>query len=128
MNDSNMYKDLSFGRYLKACREDLGMSLEQIEDITKIRKPILLAIEQEEINDLPDDIFVKGFLRAYALALRVDGADLVNRYVEYKEKLFPQKREITGSEHKFSYDQNMMIFLIGFAILIIVILFFAKMG
>ena len=128
MKDSNMYKDLSFGRYLKACREDLGISLEQIEDITKIRKPILLAIEQEEINDLPDDIFVKGFLRAYASALRVDGADLVKRYVEYKEKLFPQRREITGSGHKFSYRPNMILFLVGFAILIVIILLFAKMG
>ena len=128
MNDSNMYKDLSFGRYLKACREDRGISLEQIEDITKIRKPILLAIEQEEIKDLPDDIFVKGFLRAYASALRVDGTDLVKRYVEYKKKLFPHKKEMIGSGHKFSYDQNMMIFLIGFVILIVVILFFAKMG
>ena len=128
MKDSNMYKDLSFGRYLKACREDLGISLEQIEDTTKIRKPILLAIEQEEINDLPDDIFVKGFLRAYASALRVDGADLVKRYVEYKEKLFPQKKEITGLGHKFSYDQNIILFIVGFAILIVVILFFAKMG
>jgi cytoskeletal protein RodZ len=123
-----MYQDLSFGRYLKACREDLGISLEQIEDITKIRKPTLLAIEQEQINDLPDDIFVRGFLRAYASAVHVDGADLVKRYVEYKERLFPEKREMTGSGHKSSYDQKIIVFLIGFAILIIVILLFAKMG
>lgn len=127
MNDNaHMYKDLSFGTYLKTCRQDRGMSLEQIEDITKIQKQMLLAIEREEIDVLPEDVFVKGFLRAYASSLGVNGADVVRRYMEYKEKTTPKAIEITGSVRNASYNRNIIIFFIGFVLLIFFIVFFVR--
>jgi cytoskeletal protein RodZ len=126
MHDSAMHKDLSFGRYLKACREDRGMSLEQIEALTKIQQQILSAIEGEEIEALPEDVFVKGFLRAYASVLGVNGADVVRRYMEYKRKIFPKKVEIAASVHDFSYNRNLVMFLVGFVVMVLLVLFLKR--
>ncbi len=121
-----MHKDLSFGRYLKACREDLGMSVEQIADITKIQKQILLAIEREEMDDLPEDIFVKGFLRTYASALGVNGPDVVRRYIEYKENIFPKKIRNAGSVRNISYNRNLIILLIAFVFMVLFVIFWER--
>ncbi len=126
MPDSTMHKDLSFGRYLKACREDRGMSLEQIEKTTKIQQQILLAIEREEIDALPEDVFVKGFLRTYASVLGVNGADVVRRYMEYKRKIFPKKIEIAESVHNFSYNRNLVMILVGFVGMVLLVLFLKR--
>lgn len=126
MSNSAMHKDLSFGRYLKACREDRGMSLEQIEAITKIQKQILLAIEEEEIDALPEDVFVKGFLRAYATVLGVKGSDVVRRYMEYKRKIFPKKVDIAAPVHDFSYNRNLVMLLVGFVVMVLLVLFLKK--
>lgn len=121
-----MYKDLSFGSYLRACRQDLGMSLEQIENITKIQKHILLAIEQQDMDVLPEDIFVKGFLRTYASVLGVNGPDLVRRYTAYKEKTVPKKTEITEPAPSLSYNRNIIICLVGFIGIILLVLFLER--
>lgn len=126
MPDSAMHKDLSFGRYLKTCREDRGMSLEQIEEITKIQRQILSAIEGEEIEALPEDVFVTGFLRAYASVLGVNGTDVVRRYMEYKRKIFPKKAEIAASVHDFSYNRNLVMFLVGFVVMVLLVLFLKR--
>ena len=73
-------KSLSFGRYLQDIRLSKGISLETIAEETRIRIDNLLLIEQENHDKLPDKVFVKGFLRAYAKAIDADGDEAVRRY------------------------------------------------
>ena len=72
---------LSFGRYLKNVRLEKGISLETVASETKIGLNTLLLIENEDLNRLPAEVFVKGFLRAYANAIGTDGNEAINRYV-----------------------------------------------
>jgi cytoskeletal protein RodZ len=72
---------LSFGRYLKNVRLEKGISLEAVSSETKIGLNTLLFIENEELNRLPAEVFVKGFLRAYANAIGTDGNEAIRRYV-----------------------------------------------
>ncbi|MBU4345419.1 MAG: DUF4115 domain-containing protein [Desulfobacteraceae bacterium] len=71
---------LSFGHYLKAIRIEKGISLDEVSEKTKIRIGNLLLVEKEDHDRLPSEIFVKGFLRAYAEAIGVDGDEAVTRY------------------------------------------------
>ncbi len=73
---------LSFGRYLKAARLEKEIDLENVSAETKIGMDYLLLIEKEDHNRLPADVFVKGFLRAYAQAIEADGDEVVKRYLE----------------------------------------------
>ena len=71
---------LSFGRYLQAIRLEKKISLENISAQTRIGVANLLLIEQEDIEGLPAEVFVKGFLRSFAGAIGADGDEAVRRY------------------------------------------------
>lgn len=60
------------GNFLKDHRQNAGLSLDQIAGITKIRLDYLEAIEQDKFDRLPSAAFVKGFIRSYALAVKLD--------------------------------------------------------
>ena len=72
---------LSFGRYLKAIRIEKGISLEEVSRETRIRMDNLLLIEKEDHDKLPAQVFMRGFLRAYAKAVGADDEEAVRRYV-----------------------------------------------
>jgi len=76
---------LSFGRYLQSIRIEKGISLEDVSKETRIRREALLYIEEEDHEKLPDIVFVKGFLRAYAKAIGADGDEAVRRYISRLE-------------------------------------------
>ena len=73
-------QSLSFGRYLQDIRLAKGISLETVAEKTMIRIDVLLLIEAENHDKLPDEVFVKGFLRAFAEAIDADGDEAVRRY------------------------------------------------
>ena len=71
---------LSFGQYLQMLRLEKKISLEQVSEETRIGLGMLKLIEKEEHDKLPAEVFVKGFLRAYARAIGADGGEAVRRY------------------------------------------------
>jgi cytoskeletal protein RodZ len=76
----NDKESLSFGHYLQAIRLEKKISLEQVAEQTRIGMGNLLLVEQEDHEQLPAEVFVKGFLRAYAAAVGADGDEAVRRY------------------------------------------------
>ena len=76
----NDKESLSFGRYLQAIRLEKKISLEQVAERTRIGLGNLILIEQEDHEQLPAEVFVKGFLRSYAAAVGADGDEAVRRY------------------------------------------------
>jgi Helix-turn-helix domain len=68
------------GGYLKRQRERRGMSVAELSRVTRIPSSSLEAIEAERFDELPGEVFVKGFLTAYAQAVRVLPAEIVARY------------------------------------------------
>ena len=73
-------KSLSYGRYLQAIRLEKKISLEKVSAQTRIGLGNLLLIEQEDHEGLPAEVFVKGFLRSFAVAIGADGDEAVRRY------------------------------------------------
>lgn len=71
---------LSFGRYLKAIRESSNITLISVADRLRVSVWLLILIEAEDHEKLPNEIYVKGTLRAYAEAIGVDSADVIERY------------------------------------------------
>jgi cytoskeletal protein RodZ len=71
---------LSFGYYLQTIRAEKGISLDEVSEKTRIRIESLFLIEKEDHYRLPSEVIVKGFLRAYAEAVGIDGGEVVKRY------------------------------------------------
>ena len=70
------------GAALKEERERQGLTLEDLEERTKIRKRYLRALENEDWDIIPAPSYVRGFLRTYAEALGLDSEDMVDAYRE----------------------------------------------
>src|SRR5437868_7143061 len=62
----------SFGSCLRRAREKRRLSLRDVAGATKIPHATLQLIEAGDIDALPADVFVRGFIRSYA---RVVGTD-----------------------------------------------------
>lgn len=77
---NNDKESLSFGRYLQAIRLEKKISLEQVAAQTRVGLGNLLLVEQEDHEQLPAEVYVKGFLRSYAAAIGADGDEVVRRY------------------------------------------------
>jgi cytoskeleton protein RodZ len=65
------------GAELAAQREALGMTVDQIADQLKLAPRQVIAIEKGDYDSLPNMAVTRGFIRAYAKAVRLDPAPLV---------------------------------------------------
>jgi cytoskeleton protein RodZ len=61
----------NIGQALRALREAQGLSLQQIAEVTCIRRAYLQALEDMNIDQLPSRPFAIGYVRAFAQALNV---------------------------------------------------------
>jgi len=68
------------GRYLKRERELRQISVAEVAQTTRIPTRIISQLENDELETLPADIFVRGYLRAYARALSIDEGDVLSRH------------------------------------------------
>jgi cytoskeletal protein RodZ len=68
------------GNTLQRQRETKRMSLAEVSRVTRIPLNTLEAIEQDHFDDLPGEVFVKGFLKSYAQTIGLVPDDVVARY------------------------------------------------
>jgi curved DNA-binding protein CbpA len=75
-------QDVLSGNDLKKIREELGVSLEVIAGMAKVRVVLLRAIEEDQFEKTPSRIFLKSFLRAYAQCIGLDADLVASRYLK----------------------------------------------
>jgi curved DNA-binding protein CbpA len=75
-------QDVLSGRDLKKIRDELGISLETIADMAKIRVVFLRAIEEDQFEKVPSRVFLKSFLRAYGQCMGLDADLVASRYLK----------------------------------------------
>jgi len=76
------------GSYLKRQRERRAMSVAELSRVTRIPTSSLEAIEADRFDELPGEVFVRGFLTAYAQAVKVLPAEVVARYMSSRRVAF----------------------------------------
>lgn len=68
------------GEKLSSARKAKGMSISDVERITKIQSRYLTAIEEDDYDKLPGDFYVRAFIRQYANVVGLDGKKLLESY------------------------------------------------
>jgi cytoskeletal protein RodZ len=71
---------LTLGEKLKKIRSERRIGLGDISRFTKIQLKYLEDIEEGNYENLPSDVYVKGFLKSYAKFLGVNGESLIRLY------------------------------------------------
>ncbi len=69
---------MSIGERLKRARRRKKLSLEKFEELTKIRKRYLEDIERNNFDNLPSDVYTKGFLSRYAQAVGLNAGEILD--------------------------------------------------
>lgn len=95
-------EDISLGSLLRKTREERNIDLDEAVRVTRIRRHSLKALENEEWDKLPPQVFVKGFLRSYAEFLGLDKEMALNSYLKtspfqkYKPQALNEIKPLSG--------------------------------
>ena len=73
---------IMLGEELKRRREDLGLTLAQISESTRIGTRFLRAIETDDFAVLPEGIYTRSFIKAYAKHVHMDEDQAIRLYQE----------------------------------------------
>ncbi len=79
-NSEQAEKLTAIGGKLKQIRCEKAISLEQVAAKTMINTRLLSAIEEGAVDQLPEPIYTQGFIRRFADALGLNGAELAKTY------------------------------------------------
>ncbi|MBG9981985.1 helix-turn-helix domain-containing protein [Aerococcaceae bacterium DSM 111020] len=134
---------MSLGDKLREARINKGYTLNTMQQMTKIQKKYLQAIEEERFDEMPGNFYVRAFIKQYADVVGLNGDDLLE---EYEQTLnldsetedavaasggdeLPKRSDLTGSNEKNSMDVLLsympMILLVAIIIMIIISLIYA---
>jgi cytoskeletal protein RodZ len=120
------------GNVLKEAREGKGLSLDELQSITKIQKRYLIGIEDGNYSMMPGKFYVRAFIKQYAEAVGLDPDPLFEQYKNeipntYNEEL-PEQLSRVQSRKSISPDTSrifdvlpkilIVVFIIGATALI----------
>ncbi|WP_436739251.1 helix-turn-helix domain-containing protein [Streptomyces sp. BBFR102] len=68
------------GRTLARARTEAGLGVDEVSAATRVRVPIIQAIEQDDFSRCGGDVYARGHIRTLARAVGVDPAPLIAAY------------------------------------------------
>lgn len=94
---------LTVGECLKRKREELNISLKDISEKLKIKIGYLENLEMDDYENLPPDVYVRGFVKSYAQFVGLNPEKMVNIYnrekkIENKIKKKSKKEEVYANK------------------------------
>lgn len=84
------------GALLRKAREQRGYTLDDIQEVTKIRKRYLEAIEEGDYKVLPGSFYVRAFVKTYAETVGLDAEEVLRLY--QKELPKPETADTVSAE------------------------------
>lgn len=72
----------SIGRVLQQARVAAGQTVDEVSSSTRVRIPIVHAIEQDDFSRCGGDVYARGHIRTLARAVGLDPAPLIAQYDE----------------------------------------------
>lgn len=71
---------MEIGKILKEAREEKNITLDNLQETTKIQKRYLVAIEEGNFHILPGTFYARAFIKEYATAVGLDPNELLETY------------------------------------------------
>jgi cytoskeletal protein RodZ len=116
----------TIGSFLKRQRELRHMSQAEVARVTRIPGSTLESIECDRFDELPGEVFARGFLKSYAQAVGVVPAEVLARYTSRRRVAFvtplpmtsPVQATRTGQSRRFGVAIAFVLLLILFTLAI----------
>ena len=71
-----------FGSYLKSERELRGVTLEELHAKTRIPMHYLRALEKNLFDELPEEVFIRGYIRSFAKVIGANEDEVLSAYID----------------------------------------------
>nr|WP_272595507.1 RodZ family helix-turn-helix domain-containing protein [Paenibacillus apiarius] len=119
------------GQLLKKARLEKGLSLDDVQEATKIRKRYLEAIEEGDYKVLPGSFYVRAFVKTYAETVGLNPEEILQYYrndipaaepENNSEPIIRKKRSVQHSDRFGRWATTLLMW--AFVILIAVIVYF----
>ena len=78
--DSASRDDRSFGDILAEARKSRNYTLSDVRENIKVAEDVLSAIEANDIDSLPDQTYIRGYIKAYAKFLEIPEQDVLDKF------------------------------------------------
>lgn len=129
-----MFVLTELGNVLKQAREAKGLSLDDLQNLTKIQKRYLVGIENGNYDMMPGKFYVRAFIKQYAEAVGLESEMIFEQYKSeipsVREEQLPeqqlsrvQTKKTVSNSHSKLLDLLPKI-LIGVFILAIIVFFY----
>jgi cytoskeletal protein RodZ len=99
------------------------MSLAEISRVTRIPASTLMSIESDRFDELPGEVFVRGFLKAYAQAVGIVPAEALARYTSSRRAAFVEPMPLSSPVQSARQGQQGRRFGVAIAFVLLLILF-----
>jgi cytoskeleton protein RodZ len=116
------------GQYFKRAREEKGWSLEQAAAKSRILPQYLQAVEEDNYERLPEEVFAKGFVRSYARLLGLDEAEVLQKFQETGGQFYAKRAEreqlrmqLREEERRKKSNQYIVAGMIGVALVVLLL-------
>ncbi|BAY21293.1 hypothetical protein NIES2100_10430 [Calothrix sp. NIES-2100] len=103
------------GAQIWAARQEQGLSLEEVVILTKIPKRLLQAIEEGNLEELPEPVYIQGLIRQFADALGFNGAILASTFPIFYQPLNPKP---TGTTKPINQLRPLHLYLLYIFVII----------
>lgn len=107
------------GSCLRELRQQQAVSLEEVASKTKIQQRLLNAIEAGHLEQLPEPVYIQGFIKQFADALGANGAELASSFPTRTMMLRPIQaswRHLPAAQLRPIHLYMLYVFLIVFAV------------
>lgn len=124
------------GQKLREARIEKGYTLDDLQQITKIQKRYLIAIEDGDFDALPGSFYVRAFIKQYAQTVGLDSEALLAEYqdklpdtkpAEYVEKSVENQTRLTRetTDSKWAKWRNLLpqISIVAVVLIIVVVVY-----
>ena len=110
------------GITLRKARSDLGISLEEISDKTGLSRRMLKILEADDYEELPGDVYTRGYLRRYAALVNLDVDAILEAFAQCRREDGENKSgepvvAVLGAKYP-RYGKPLVVFAALFVVLI----------
>lgn len=125
------------GQQLREARLARGLSLDDVQEMTKIRKRYLEAIESGDYKVLPGSFYVRAFIKTYAETVGVDADELLAEHRQHvpaatpeatMEPVMQKRRSRQHSERNSKWLSTTLMWSFAILILVVIYMYFTVWG